>query len=307
MEIKDAKYILCIYKNNSISKASRELYISQPSLSKYLQNLEQRLGAPLFDRSNNRYILTHLGKRYLKYAEELTKINDEWERECKSIVDNVSGKLIVALPLTRSFCLIPDILLKFNLKYPHVSIELIEENYNLSEDFVLNEDIDFAIFNIKENPQSIEYEKLFKEEIVLVCSKESSISKFSKKNKDSEIRYINITDIKNERVIMLSTIQNTGKFVKNLFAEKGVNPNIVLTTRSHHTAVDLVSQNIGICFAPVSYIKKLSKYHEINFYSVYEKEEKLKSDLILAYKKNKYLTDYAKYFIELTKEAFSKL
>lgn len=55
MELKEARYILAIARHQSIGKAAESLYISQPSLSKYLKNLEERLGAPLFSRHENRY------------------------------------------------------------------------------------------------------------------------------------------------------------------------------------------------------------------------------------------------------------
>ena len=55
MELKEARYILAIARHQSIGKAAESLYISQPSLSKYLKNLEERLGAPLFSRHEIRY------------------------------------------------------------------------------------------------------------------------------------------------------------------------------------------------------------------------------------------------------------
>ena len=58
MELKEARYILAIARHQSIGKAAESLYISQPSLSKYLKNLEERLGAPLFSRHENRYYPT---------------------------------------------------------------------------------------------------------------------------------------------------------------------------------------------------------------------------------------------------------
>ena len=53
MELKEARYILAIARHKSISKAAEALFISQPSLSKYLKNLEQQLGTRLFDRIGN--------------------------------------------------------------------------------------------------------------------------------------------------------------------------------------------------------------------------------------------------------------
>ena len=66
MELKEARYILAIARHQSIGKAAESLYISQPSLSKYLKNLEERLGAPLFSRHENRYYPTYMAgiRRY---------------------------------------------------------------------------------------------------------------------------------------------------------------------------------------------------------------------------------------------------
>jgi len=65
MDFKELEYVLSIAKNNSISKAAKELYISQPSLSKYLQNLEKNMDVKLFERCGNNFILTMIVQKYL--------------------------------------------------------------------------------------------------------------------------------------------------------------------------------------------------------------------------------------------------
>mgnify|MGYP000448957433 CR=1 FL=1 len=85
MELKEARYILAIARHQSIGKAAESLYISQPSLSKYLKNLEERLGAPLFSRHENRYYPTYMGERYLHYAEQIVACGDEWMQEYDDI------------------------------------------------------------------------------------------------------------------------------------------------------------------------------------------------------------------------------
>ena len=85
MELKEARYILAIAKHQSIGKAAESLYISQPSLSKYLKNLEERLGAPLFDRRENHYYPTYMGERYLYYAERIAAFGDQWSQEFDDI------------------------------------------------------------------------------------------------------------------------------------------------------------------------------------------------------------------------------
>ena len=93
MELKEARYILAIAKHQSIGKAAESLYISQPSLSKYLKNLEERLGAPLFDRRENHYYPTYMGERYLYYAERIAAFGDQWSQEFDDIAHQEKGRL----------------------------------------------------------------------------------------------------------------------------------------------------------------------------------------------------------------------
>ena len=92
MELKEARYILAIARHQSIGKAAESLYISQPSLSKYLKNLEERLGAPLFSRHENRYYPTYMGERYLHYAEQIVACGDEWMQEYDDIAHRQRGR-----------------------------------------------------------------------------------------------------------------------------------------------------------------------------------------------------------------------
>lgn len=99
MELKEARYILAIAKHQSIGKAAESLYISQPSLSKYLKNLEERLGAPLFDRRENHYYPTYMGERYLYYAERIAAFGDQWSQEFDDIAHQEKGRLNIAAPI----------------------------------------------------------------------------------------------------------------------------------------------------------------------------------------------------------------
>ena len=85
MDLKEARYILAIAHYKSIGKAAKALFISQPSLSKYLKNLEQQLGSPLFSRLEQGYIPTYMGERYLYYAEQIAAFGQEWDQEYEDI------------------------------------------------------------------------------------------------------------------------------------------------------------------------------------------------------------------------------
>ena len=176
MNYHELQYILCIAKHQNLTKAAQELYISQPTLTKHLQKLEREMGTKLFSRSGNSYTPTFAGRKYMEYARKILQIRQDWEKELKDLTENNEGELNVAFPLMRSTCMVPQIMTSFFQKYPKVKVNILEEAYSIQEKLLLNDQLDFGIFNeVHEHPK-LEYELLKKEEILLImrdCEKKS--------------------------------------------------------------------------------------------------------------------------------------
>ena len=71
-------YVYEVYRTQSFSKAAKNLYISQPSLSAMIKKIEAKVGAPLFDRSTNPIQLTEYGEQYIRIAEKIMDLEDEF-------------------------------------------------------------------------------------------------------------------------------------------------------------------------------------------------------------------------------------
>ena len=71
---KTMQYLMAIKNYKNITAAANSLYISQPALSKYLQNLESRLGIQLFNRIGYQFYLTYEGVRFLEYAQRIISL-----------------------------------------------------------------------------------------------------------------------------------------------------------------------------------------------------------------------------------------
>ena len=87
LDFKELEYFVSVAKHKNITRASQELYISQPSLSKYIKKLEDTLGTPLFNRVGHTFTLTYAGERYLENAQDIlnikSKINAEMNDICR--------------------------------------------------------------------------------------------------------------------------------------------------------------------------------------------------------------------------------
>ena len=95
MEIRELKYFLTIAREQSISKAAEFLYMTQPSLSRQMQNLEKEIGKQLFVRGNKKITLTETGILLRKRAEEMLSLYEKTQTELSAPPESISGDIYI--------------------------------------------------------------------------------------------------------------------------------------------------------------------------------------------------------------------
>ena len=250
MELKEARYILAIARHQSIGKAAESLYISQPSLSKYLKNLEERLGAPLFSRHENRYYPTYMGERYLHYAEQIVACGDEWMQEYDDIAHRQRGRLNIAVPIMMGSTLIEPMLAPFHKRYPYVTLNIMEAVNFIAENSLETSSIDLTLYNIHEFPETMDYQILRSEEIVLVLHENHPLAAKAITRPGFRYPWLDLSLLKEENFILLYPDQNTGGISLDLFQEYNINPPVSLHTRNSSMSIHLAMDGVGAAFAP---------------------------------------------------------
>lgn len=91
MDFKDLSYVIAIAKTQNITKAADMLYVTQPTLTKFLQNLEREMGQKLFKKLGNRFVLTYAGERYVAKATEILNLKKELDQEMGDIIRQNAG------------------------------------------------------------------------------------------------------------------------------------------------------------------------------------------------------------------------
>lgn len=167
-----------VAKRLNFTKASEELYISQPAVTKHIKELESEYKVSLFERSGNKKILlTPAGEILLQYAEQLSGIYKELEFDINLLLKQRSGVLRIGASTTVAQYIIPPILAQFHRKFKEIKVLLITGNTEDIEQALLNKDIEFGIIEgIPRNPL-IKYEEYLKDELVLVCAANNSTVK----------------------------------------------------------------------------------------------------------------------------------
>lgn len=128
MRIEQLKQIIKIQEQQSISKAASDLFISQPSLSVSVNNLEDELGLKLFERSNAGVIVTEQGKEILRLAENILNLSDKMIGIMEGTKVSIRN-LQMAVPASFAKAIVPGLLRQFRDLYPDVNLHIHEAPY----------------------------------------------------------------------------------------------------------------------------------------------------------------------------------
>ena len=87
------EYVLTIYREGSFTAAAEKLFVSQPSLSASVKRIEDKVGAPIFDRSTTPITLTEIGEEYVRHAVEIEEREGDFTRFLEDHTQLVSGRI----------------------------------------------------------------------------------------------------------------------------------------------------------------------------------------------------------------------
>lgn len=223
MNQKQALYFRTIAQFGTITAAAKQLYISQPSLSQTLRQMEEEAGLQLFDRSTSPFRLTYAGEQYLKAAESLLELDAKLRAEMDSIRREDGGRLRLGISVTRSMQVLPDVLPIFNREYPKVSIELTESASATLEDLLQKGQIDLALAATEPTEANITYELIEKESIGILAGRDSFIARRLPTGTP-----ITLKDVEKERFICLDTSHSSRIIQDMLFRKHHFRPEVLL-------------------------------------------------------------------------------
>lgn len=162
--------------NLSFTKASEELYISQPAVTKHIKEIEKTLAIRLFERKGNKILLTEAGNILLKKTRKIFDIYSELEYEIGELRGNISGKLKLGASSTIAQWVIPEILSKFSEAYPAVRISLMNGNSLQIEEALLENKIDLGIVEGNKTRKDLRYNIFKSDSLISVVSAEKKLS-----------------------------------------------------------------------------------------------------------------------------------
>ena len=231
MNMKQALYFKTIAKYGTITAAAKQLYISQPSLSQTLRQIEDEVGTPLFDRSTSPFHLTYAGERYLKAVEAMLEIDARLKAEIESIRHENGGRLRLGISVTRAMQVLPDVIPIFSKEYPNVTLELTETASANLEGLLQKGEVDLALAATEPSEVNITYELIEKESIGILAGRDSRIV-----SRIPTGTPITLKDVERESFVSLDTSHSSRIIQDRLFRRYSFHPRVLLETSSLEVA-----------------------------------------------------------------------
>ena len=155
---KKLHYIQTIVDKNNLTKASKELFVSQPYLSKFIKNINDELGIEILNKSNNDIQLTFAGERYIHYLKE-----------------NKKGEIRLGINPAIATSMLYKVIPAFKKDYPDIDIKLFENTQDKSEDMIIKNKLDIVIGMKPIVYKNLSYNIIYSEKMYLFVPKINSI------------------------------------------------------------------------------------------------------------------------------------
>lgn len=170
------KVFQSVAKISSFTKASQELFISQPAITKHVQELETLYQTRLFDRQGNRISLTESGKLLLEHCERILEDYKRLEYEMHPLHNEYTGELKLGASTTIAQYVLPPLLGSFIGKFPQVNLSLLNGNSREIEFALQEHRIDLGLVEGVFRLPSLKYTTFLKDELVAVIRTGSKLS-----------------------------------------------------------------------------------------------------------------------------------
>jgi LysR family transcriptional regulator, regulator for metE and metH len=236
IETRHLQMICAIAESGSMTNAAIKLFLTQPSLSHQLKDIESRLGTQLFLRVNKKLVLTPAGERLLREANEILPRLKRIESDLQN--GGGSPKMLrISTQCYTCYHWLPRLMSAFQRDYADIQFDVVTEAMSDTSEFLLSDKIDLAVTSIKPDKAGIHCEKLFDDEQVLIVPQGHRLAKKE---------FVTSGDFEGEHMVIYKESRGTDYFIAKVLEPAGVNLSRITRMQLTEARVELVKAGLGI-------------------------------------------------------------
>ena len=300
MNLKQLEAFVQVAEGGSFSKAAKELFLTQPTISSHISSLERELNARLFVRNTKEVSLSEDGIKLYKYAKQMLDLQREIEVTFGMDEEGESHAVTIAASTIPAQYLLPEVLTRFSERYPQEQIRIQETDSSKVVMQIVDHRVDIGFTGTVLEKKHCKYIPFYKDELVIITPNTPKYQELAQGNKED------ISWIKKEHVIMREEGSGTRKEAELQLKGAGVKfagLDIIASIGNQETIKKSVRQGMGI-----SVLSKLATADEVAngeilAFPIPNSDEG--RDINLVYNKNYQMTRSAERFIKAVKEVYN--
>lgn len=287
------QYFLAVAQHHSFTRAAAALHVSQPALSQQVRQLEESLGAQLFDRSGRTTRLTDAGEVYLRYAKRASQELQEARRAIHDVGDLSRGSLWVAVTPTFTSYLVGPLVEAFHGRYPNITLNLSEIAQERMEQMLQLDELDVGIAFDERHAQDIDTYPLLVETLALVVGSQHPLAQASA---------IGPQALNDESMILLSAEFATREQIERYCRQHGIRPQVLMEANAIGAVIEVVRRTTLSTLLPANIVLAHDDLAAIALDPL-----RLQRTAVLMQRRGVYQTAAARAFLALAKEVAAQL
>lgn len=290
MTTEQIKNFLAVAEVLNFHKASSTMFIAQPALSRQIKNLEDEIGAILFDRTKKQIKLTAAG---VFFKNEMKRVFTQFEQTKKragQIHRGEAGEISMGHVSSAMQSVLPPFLRKIKQRYPEIKVALTECACTNIVNKIMNRELDFGVMPNVIIPAELDEITLYKENFVVVMPKSFKISS----QKNERLKALAKADW---ILPALEDSQGYNEILYRLFHKNGFWPKVVFESPNATTNLRLVSEGLGVTIIGKSAIQNVKL--NIKHFEITEASPKVEMRFVWLKEKQEELKEYIELFLKI--------
>lgn len=292
MDLQQLKGFMAVAKHGSFSRASEELYRTQPAVSKQIRALEESLETKLFHRLGRKIQLTDAGEVLYRHAHRVFQVLEEARGTISELKGLQQGHLRISAASTVGTYMLPRALGRFKRRYPGIDISLAITNKAQVMDQVLEHEADLGFVGPPVHPEALQKEEYLLDELVLIVDANHPLA---------HEEFVSTDQLKEEIFILREQGSGTREIMEEELARKGIILKKAMELGSTEAIKQAVAANLG-----VSIVSKYAITLEVvmgRLCSAHINDLNLRRQLYTVSNRERTLPAAAVAFLELLREA----
>jgi DNA-binding transcriptional LysR family regulator len=289
MDLRTLRAFVEVVRQGGFSQAAKTIFVTQPTVSKAVRQLEDELGIPLLDRNGHRSAPSPAGDVVYRHATRMLALREELLAELQDLTDLRRGTLRIGLPLIGSSMLFAPLFATYRHRYPGIDIRLTEHGSLQLEDILRAGDIELGASLLPVSDE-FEWQPVRSEPLAVLMPATHALARRAA---------VRLDDLRAEPLVLLESGFALNRIIQQACARRGFEPKVAARSGQMDFMIALVAAGLGLAFLPRMILEERP---QAGLTHVLLDEPDIRWDLATVWRRDAYLSLAARAWLDLVRE-----